>query len=83
MKAKITVLFYLRKSKVNAYKQVPIYQRMTINGRSFNVSTGQYVEGTKMKEISVEARTLQSWHNDTQKMDMQISVIKVGLYKKP
>lgn len=60
MKAKITVLFYLRKSKVNAYKQVPIYQRMTINGRSFNVSTGQYVEGTKMKEISVEARTLQS-----------------------
>lgn len=65
MKAKITVLFYLRKSKVNAHKQVPIYQRITIDGRRFDVSTGQYVEeskwsseGYKIKGNSEEARII-------------------------
>ena len=46
MKAKIKVLFYLRKSKVNAQGLMPIFQRITINGQRFEVSTGHYVGNT-------------------------------------
>ncbi len=65
MKTKITVLYYLRKSKVNAQAQMPIYQRITINGQRFDVSTGLFVEehkwsseASKMKGNSEEARML-------------------------
>ena len=47
MKARITVLFYLRKSKVNAQAQMPIYQRITISGQRFDLSTGLYMEEVK------------------------------------
>ncbi len=65
MKTKITVLYYLRKSKVNAQAQMPIYQRITINGQRFDVSTGLFVEenkwsseASKMKGNSEEARLI-------------------------
>lgn len=65
MKTKITVLFYLRKSKVNAHGQTPIYQRITINGQRFDVSTGFYIEegrwsseGYKIKGNTEEARII-------------------------
>ena len=65
MKTKITVHYYLRKSKVNAQAQMPIYQRITINGQRFDVSTGLFVEGhkwsseaSKMKGNSEEARLI-------------------------
>ncbi|HSD14977.1 MAG TPA: Arm DNA-binding domain-containing protein, partial [Flavobacterium sp.] len=47
MKTRITVLFYLRKSKVNAQGQMPIYQRVTIDGQRFDLSTGLYIEEVK------------------------------------
>jgi site-specific recombinase XerD len=63
MKARITVLFYLRKSKVNAQGQMPIYQRITIDGQRFDLSTGLYIEevkwsseASKMKGNTEEAR---------------------------
>jgi site-specific recombinase XerD len=65
MKTKITVLYYLRKSKVNAQAQMPIYQRITINGQRFDCSSGHYVdeakwssEASKMKGNSEEARLI-------------------------
>lgn len=63
MKTKITVFYYLRKSKVNAQAQMPIYQRITINGQRFDLSTGLFVEEqkwsserSKMKGNTEEAR---------------------------
>ncbi|WP_396159372.1 site-specific integrase [Flavobacterium sp.] len=65
MKTKITVLYYLRKSKVNAQGQMPIYQRITINGQRYDVSTGLFVveekwsvEAVKMKGNTEEARLI-------------------------
>ncbi len=65
MKTKITVLYYLRKSKVNAQGQMPIYQRITINNKRFDVSSGYYVaeskwstEGSKIKGNTEEARLI-------------------------
>jgi site-specific recombinase XerD len=65
MKTKITVLYYLRKSKVNAHGQMPIYQRITINGQRYDVSSGHFTEedkwsseAGKMKGNSEEARII-------------------------
>ncbi|MBS3993276.1 MAG: site-specific integrase [Bacteroidetes bacterium] len=67
MKAKINVLFYLRKSKVNARGLMPIFQRITINSKRLDISTGHYIEEAKwlaesgrIKGNSEEARTINS-----------------------
>lgn len=65
MKTTINVLFYLRRSKVNARGRMPIFQRITIDGRRLDISTGHYVEELKwskdtsrMKGNTEEARTI-------------------------
>jgi site-specific recombinase XerD len=67
MKAKIKVLFYLRKSKVNAIGRMPIFQRITVNGQRFDTSTGHYIdegkwspEMSRIKGNSEEACTINS-----------------------
>ena len=67
MTTKISVLFYLRKSKGNSKGLMPIYQRITIDGERFDKSTGHYVEEAKwnapagkMKGSNEEARTVNS-----------------------
>lgn len=65
MTTKISLIFYIRKSKINANGQVPIYQRITIEGKRYEISTGQFVEEAKwsteagrMKGNSEEARSI-------------------------
>lgn len=65
MKTKINVLYFLRKSKVNAQGQMPIYQRITISGQRFDVSSGHFVEedkwipeAAKMKGSTEQARII-------------------------
>lgn len=67
MKAKINVLFYLRKSKVNTRGLMPIFQRITINSKRLDISTGHYIEESRwlaesgrIKGNSEEARTINS-----------------------
>ena len=78
MNAKITVLFYLRKSKVNAQGQMPIYQRITINGQRLDISSGFFIqedkwskETSKIKGNSEEARIINS----------QLEMIKAQVYE--
>jgi site-specific recombinase XerD len=68
MKTTITILFYLKRAKVNPQGLIPIFQRITINGKRIDTSTGKYinptkwsVEGVKMKGSSEEARTVNSY----------------------
>ena len=65
MKTTISVLFYLKRAKVNAAGLVPIYQRTTVNGERIDISSGQFIDpekwnddATKMKGNSMEARTV-------------------------
>ena len=67
MDAKISILFFLKRAKVNAKGLVPIFQRITVAGKRIEKGTGKYidplkwsVEGAKMKGTSVEARTINS-----------------------
>ncbi|MDI1317453.1 site-specific integrase [Flavobacterium sp.] len=61
----ISILFYLKRFKVNAQGLVPIFQRITINGRRLDNSTGKFVdpdkwhsEMSKMRGTSEEARSI-------------------------
>lgn len=65
MKTTISVLFYLKRAKVNAAGLVPIYQRTTVNGERIDISSGQFIDSekwnddaAKMKGNSIEARTV-------------------------
>jgi len=65
MKATISILFYLKRAKVNPQGLVPIFQRITVDGKRLDTSTGKYidplkwsVEGAKMKGTSEETRSI-------------------------
>lgn len=67
MKTTISVLFYLKRAKVNSKGLVPIFQRITVDGKRIEWSTGKYiqadkwsVEGNKIKGTSEEARIINS-----------------------
>ncbi|WP_026976180.1 site-specific integrase [Flavobacterium tegetincola] len=67
MKTVIINLFYLKRAKINSLGLVPIYHRITINGKRLDRSTGKYInpinwssEFGKMRGSSEEARSINS-----------------------
>ncbi|SHM70538.1 phage integrase SAM-like domain-containing protein [Flavobacterium xanthum] len=65
MNENILILFYLKRAKVNAQGLVPIFQRITINGKRIDNSTGKFIdpakwhtEMSKMRGTSEEARSI-------------------------
>lgn len=67
MNTTITILFYLKRAKANAQGLAPIFQRITIEGKRLESSTGKYInpekwstEMSKMKGSSEETRTVNS-----------------------
>jgi site-specific recombinase XerD len=65
MKTKVSILFYAKKAKAVANGLVPIYTRITINGKRIELSTNRFVEiskwsteAGKMKGTSEEARSI-------------------------
>ncbi|MFV8334289.1 site-specific integrase [Flavobacterium sp. GSP14] len=65
MDAPISILFYVKRVRVNAQGLVPIFQRITINRQRLDNSTGKFVdpekwhsEMSKMKGTSEEARSI-------------------------
>jgi protein associated with RNAse G/E len=74
MKTTITILFYLKRAKINANGLIPIFQRITVNGKRNDKSTGKFIdvnkwhtEMSKVKRNSEVARTINS-HFDNLKM---------------
>lgn len=68
MNAKVSVLFYAKKSKAISLAKVPIYLRITVNGKRSEFSTGKNVDIGKWSSIqsrqkgnSEEARALNKY----------------------
>lgn len=78
MKARITVLFYLRKSMANAQAQMPIYQRITINGQRFDLSTGIYIEGVKW---SSEANKIKGNTEEARLTNGRLDILRATVYE--
>ncbi len=52
MKTKVSILFYAKKAKAAANGLVPIYTRITINGKRTELSTNRFVEISKWSNRS-------------------------------
>ena len=84
MKTKVSILFYAKRAKANVCGLVPIYTRITINGKRIELSSNRFVEiskwsteAGKMKGNSEEARSINS-HLDMlriQIIDMQMELV--------
>lgn len=84
MKTKVSVLFYAKKSKINAKGLMPVYTRITVEGKRIELSTNRFVDFSKwlpkagkMKGNLEEARSINS-HLDMIKMkviDAQMELI--------
>jgi site-specific recombinase XerD len=68
MKTKITLHFYAKSTKANAKGLLPIYVRLTVDGKRLEFSTKKFIEKTKwsselskMKGTSEEARSINSY----------------------
>ncbi|MEC4048580.1 phage integrase SAM-like domain and Arm DNA-binding domain-containing protein, partial [Flavobacterium sp. SUN046] len=65
MNTTVSILFYIKRAKVNNLGVCPIYVRVTINAKRFEFSTNKYInpdkwssEGTKIKGTNEEAKTI-------------------------
>jgi site-specific recombinase XerD len=84
MKTKVSILFYAKRAKASTNGLVPIYTRITINGKRIELSTNRFVEiskwsteSGKMKGNSKEASSINS-HLDMLKIqiiDMQMELV--------
>ena len=86
MNATISILFYLKRVKVNTQGLALIFQRITINGKRLDNSTGKYVdlskwsaEMSKMKGNSEEARLINA---HLENLKTKILIAEKDLYKK-
>ena len=87
MEARMSILFFGKKTKNESHKELSIYLRVTINGERFEVSTQRYVEPNKwssnagkVKGNSEEARSINQ-HLDSLKQkvyDYQKSIVQKG-----
>lgn len=82
----ISILFYLKRVKVNVHGLAPIFQRITINGRRLNNSIGKFVypdkwqsEMSKMRVTSEEACLINGHLNN---LKSQILNVEQNLIKK-
>ena len=78
MKTKILVLYFLRKSKVNAQGQMPIYQRITINGGRFDMSTGIFIEEDKWLS---EAGKIKGNTEEARIINGQLEMLRATIYE--
>src|SRR5689334_6140917 len=85
MEARMSILFFGKKTKNESDKQLSIYLRVTINGERFEVTTQRYIEPNKwssaagkVKGNSEEARSInQHLDNLKQKVyDYQKNIVK-------
>ena len=86
MNTSVSILFYIKRAKVNNLGVCPIYTRVTVNAKRFEFSTNKYInpdkwssEGSKVKGTSEEARTINS-HLDYLKS--QVLEAEKKLFKK-
>lgn len=84
MKTKITLHFYAKSTKANAAGQLPIYIRLTVDGKRMEFSTKKFIDPSKqssemsrMKGNSEDARSLNDYLDlmKSKILDIQMELI--------
>lgn len=73
MKTKVSILFYAKKAKAAANGLVPIYARITINGKRIELSTNRFVEISKW---STEAGKMKGTSEDARSINNHLDLLK-------
>ena len=86
MNSALSILFYIKRAKINVDGVCPIYTRVTINSKRFEFSTNKFIspdkwstEGAKVKGNSEDARSI---NNQLDIIKNQIMDAEKRLYKK-
>ena len=89
MKTKVSILFYAKRAKASANGLVPIYTRITVNGKRIELSSNKFVEPSKwsteagkMRGTSEEARLINS-HLDLIRNQITEAQIELNYKKIP
>ena len=77
MKQTFTVLFYLKKSKINSKDKAPIYVRVTVNGKRSEMSIKQFVEPSKWNPIKQRLNG-SNYHLKTINKSIELVVNKIN-----
>jgi integrase len=77
MKAKITVLFYIKRTKTNKLGQCPIFVRITVDGKRTENSTGMHIDA---KNWSSKAGKSTSKSDESKLINEQLEIIKNKIF---
>lgn len=78
MEPKMTILFIGKKSRTTRYQLLPIYLRVTIEGKRFEVATHRHVEQTEWCPSSGKAKGRSDSATET---NMALDIIKKKVYE--
>jgi site-specific recombinase XerD len=76
MKAKVSILFYAKRAKTNVNGLVPIYSRITVNGKRIELTTGRFVEFSKW---SAEAGKMKGTTDESRSINSQLDILKLKI----
>lgn len=76
MKAKVSILFYAKRAKTNVNGLVPIYSRITVNGKRIELTTGRFVELSKW---SADAGKMKGTTDDARSINNQLDILKMKI----
>jgi site-specific recombinase XerD len=76
MKAKVSILFYAKKAKTNVNGLVPIYSRITVNGKRIELTTGRFVELAKW---SADAGKMKGTTDEARSINNQLDILKMKI----
>ena len=86
MNSEVSILFYIKRAKINVDGVCPIYTRVSVNSKRFEFSTNKFIspdkwstEGAKVKGNSEDARSI---NNQLDIIKNQIMDAEKRLYKK-
>ena len=77
MQNKITILFYIKRTKPNSKGLVPIYSRVTVDGKRFESSTNRFVEHSKW---SVDANKMKGTTDEARSINSYLDILKGKVY---
>jgi hypothetical protein len=76
MKAKVSILFYAKRAKTNVNGLVPIYSRITVNGKRIELTTGRFVEFSKW---SAEVGKMKGTTDEARSINSQLDILKLKI----
>jgi site-specific recombinase XerD len=77
MQKKVSVLFYIKRTKISANGQVPIYMRITIDGKRIDKSTGRSVD---LNRWIVNAGKTKGNNEVTKEINNYLDVLRAQVY---